>query len=73
MKLSLLVTRARCQKIPPGWLTNDQLAAAEGFSSAYSFKPTLRAALSLGLVKMKTFRVLWGNCARLRPYYHRVK
>lgn len=74
MKLAALVARTKLDKVPPGWLTREQLAKAEGFSSPASFHPTLRQALALGYLEMKEFRVHWGpRQIRPRPHYRRVK
>lgn len=74
MKLSALVARAKIDKVPRGWLDREQLAKAEGFSSATSFWPTLRKAIALGYVEVKQFTVLWGpNQIRSHPHYRRVK
>lgn len=74
MKLATLVARAKIDKVPRGWLDREQLAKAEGFSSATSFWPTLRRAIALDLVEVKEFRVLWGGKqVRPRPHYRRVK
>jgi len=73
MKLTDRLKAIKCDKIPPGWLNLDQLAANEGFASADSFRPVLRDCLAAGLLEVRHFRVIWGAQTRLRPHYRYVK
>lgn len=71
--LRSLVRAAAVDKVPPGWLTKEQMARGEGYTAPRCFDDTLRRALALGFVEQKEFRVRWGNQERLRPHYRRLK
>lgn len=67
--LCRLVRQAEVAPVPKGWMTVEQLARREGFSSDRPAYAVIRRALKLGFLERRNFRVLWGRCIRLRPYY----
>jgi hypothetical protein len=62
-----------CDKVPPGWLTRDELAAAEGISAdTGNLRHLIKQAKAAGLLEEKEFRVPWGNIVRPRAHYRRT-
>lgn len=64
-----LVRAAEVQPVPADWLTVEELARREGFSSDRPAYDMIRRALKLGFLERRNFRVFWGRCIRQRPYY----
>lgn len=69
MKLKQMIQRARCDTVPAGWFTNDQLAKREGYSNGETAHESIKQAVRLRILRVKNFRVMWGGSARLRPHY----
>lgn len=72
MKLVDLALRARCDKIPKGWLTIRELAIKEGVAPTAAdggFKRVVNQAVADGLLRRKSFKVPSGGIARRVSHY----
>jgi hypothetical protein len=72
MSLAEQLRAARGQKVPPGWLTIEQLAVAEGLSAASghgNFTRTARDAAAAGLLEVRQFRLATATGLRLVRHY----
>lgn len=63
------VRAAQAAAVPPGWMDIATLAKREGYTSPRTAYDTVRAALKLGFLERRNFRVVWGTRVRSRPYY----
>lgn len=73
MKLFDRVRAVTLKPVPPGWMTGDQLARKEGYSEFTAMRKVLAEALRLGIIRKKSFKVLWGATVRDRPHYKYAK
>lgn len=73
MSLLARLTAAKADRVPPGWLTLDQLARREGYAQPRCFLRVRDEALRAGFLERRDFRVLWGNFLRRRTHYRYTK
>jgi predicted DNA-binding ArsR family transcriptional regulator len=73
MNLRQQLLAKRCDKLPPGWMTLEEMGQKEGYSGATAFRSIANQALDAGLIETKKFRVVWGDLVRARPHYRYTK
>ena len=66
---NLLMKRA--EKVPEGWKTSAQVAAAMGMCEEMG-KVKCKQLVAAGLAERREFRVKWGKMVRPRPHYRLV-
>lgn len=56
-------------KVPPGWLSRQQIEAKTGMKK-YFVNRRMKRLTALGKVKVQVFRVKCGNNVRPMPHYY---
>jgi hypothetical protein len=67
--LSAKLARQKAERIPPGWLSAEQLAVKENYSTVESLRHSLPRFIKAGLLETRQFRVSWGTYTRLKTHY----
>lgn len=68
------LNQRRVDKIPPGWLTRDELAEDQGIApGSGTLALIIRESKKAGLIEEKKFRTLWGDTVRPRPHFRYTK
>jgi len=71
-KLKTLLIKNSADKVPPGWMTKDELAKREGFTDPGSMRKIIADAIKAKLLETREFRVAWGQGIRPRPYFRYI-